>query len=86
MFKNWDGAVEEVALRPGNVLVMFTDGVIEAKNSAADEFGRDRVIQIVRNRLLLKSASLAGTVIQAVQVFSGFRRQDDMTVIVVRVR
>jgi serine phosphatase RsbU (regulator of sigma subunit) len=86
MLENWDGAVREVALRPGNVLVMFTDGVIDAKNSATDEFGGDRLIQIVRNRLSLKPASLAETVIQAAQVFSGFRRQDDMTVVVVRVR
>jgi sigma-B regulation protein RsbU (phosphoserine phosphatase) len=86
MLKNWDGAVEEVALRPGNVLVMFTDGVIDARNSAAADFGGDRLIQIVRNRLFLKPATLAETVIQAVQVFSGFRRQDDMTAVVVRVR
>jgi serine phosphatase RsbU (regulator of sigma subunit) len=86
MLKNWDGAVQEVALKPGNVLVMFTDGVIEAKNSAADDFGRDHLIQIVRNRVFLRPASLAETVIQAVQVFSNFRRQDDMTVVVVRVR
>ena len=86
MLKNWDGAVEEVALRPGNVLVMFTDGVIEAKNTAADDFGSDRLIQVVRNRFYLKPAYLAETVIQAVQVFSGFRRQDDVTVVVARVR
>src|ERR1700676_2937565 len=86
MLENWDGIVDEVALRPGDVLVMFTDGVIEAKNTAADDFGSDRLIQVVRNRFYLKPAYLAETVIQAVQVFSGFRRQDDMTVVVVRVR
>jgi sigma-B regulation protein RsbU (phosphoserine phosphatase) len=86
MLKNWTGTVDEVALRPGDVLVMFTDGVIEAKNPAGDDFGYGRLIQIIRTRFSLKPASLAETVIQAVQVFSDFRRQDDVTVVVVRAR
>src|SRR3984957_2873526 len=84
--KNCDGAVEEVALRPANVLAIFTDGVIDARNSSAAVFGGDRLIRIVWHRLFLKPATLAETVIQAVQVFSGFRRQDDMTAVVVRDR
>jgi sigma-B regulation protein RsbU (phosphoserine phosphatase) len=84
MLKNWNSTVAEVALRPGDVLVMFTDGVTEAKNPAADGFGCNRLIQIIRNRFFLKPAFLAETVIQAVQVFSDFRRQDDVTVMVVR--
>ena len=86
MLKNWNSTVDEVALRPGDVLVMFTDGVTEAKNPAADDFGYDRLVRTIRNCFSLKPASLAETVIQAVQVFSGFRRQDDVTVMVVRVR
>jgi sigma-B regulation protein RsbU (phosphoserine phosphatase) len=86
MLENWNATVDEVALGPGDVLVIFTDGVIEAKNTAADDFGSDRLIQIVRNGFYLKPVYLAETVIQAVQVFSGFRRQDDVTVVVVSVR
>lgn len=86
MLKNWDATVDEVALRLGDVLVMFTDGVIEAKNSAGDDFGSDRLIQIVRNRVYLNPAYLAETVIQAAQAFSGFCRQDDVTAVVVRAR
>ena len=86
MLENWDGIVDEVALKPGNVLVMFTDGVTEAKNPAADDFGYDRLIQTIKNCFSLKPACVAEAVLQAVQVFSGFRRQDDVTVVVVRVR
>jgi serine phosphatase RsbU (regulator of sigma subunit) len=43
-----------VDLKPGNVLVMFTDGVTEAKNPAADEFGYHRLI--IRNCFSLKPA------------------------------
>jgi len=34
MIKNWNCSVDEVDLKPGNLLVMFTDGVTEAKNPA----------------------------------------------------
>jgi len=86
ILKNWSSAVDEVGLRPGDVLVMFTDGVTEAKNPAADDFGCDRLIQIIRNSFSFKAASLAESVIQAVQVFSDFHLQDDVTVMVVRFR
>jgi len=86
VLKDWNCTVDEVDLRPGSVLVMFTDGVVEAKNPAADDFGYERLIQIIRKCFALEPASVAETVIQAVQVFSGFRRQDDVTVAVVRVR
>ena len=86
MLENWDGTVNEVALRPGDVLVMFTDGVTEAKNPAADDFGCGRLIQTIRNSFSFKPASLAESVLQAVQVFSDFRLQDDVTVMVGRFR
>jgi serine phosphatase RsbU (regulator of sigma subunit) len=86
MLENWDATVDEVALRSGDLLVMFTDGVTEARNSAARDFGSDRLIQVIRNRFYLTPAYLAETVIQAVQAFSSFRRQDDITVAVVRAR
>jgi sigma-B regulation protein RsbU (phosphoserine phosphatase) len=86
MLENWKGTVDEAALRPGDVLVMFTDGVTEAKNSAGDDFGCDRLIETVSNHFFVRPALLAETVTQAVQAFSGFRGQDDATVMVIRVR
>lgn len=35
-------------LEPGQALVLYTDGVTEAMNSAGDEYGRDRLIEAVR--------------------------------------
>jgi phosphoserine phosphatase RsbU/P len=58
MTKNWNCSVDEVDLKPGNVLVMFTDGVTEARNPAADEFGYGRLVQIIRACFSLKPASL----------------------------
>src|SRR5918998_1463008 len=35
-------------LDPGDILVLYTDGVTEAMNPAGDEFGRDRLVEAVR--------------------------------------
>ena len=35
-------------IEPGDVFVLYTDGVTEAANPAGDEFGRDRLVQAVK--------------------------------------
>src|SRR6266851_5608011 len=35
-------------IEPGQVLVLYTDGVTEATNRALDEYGRDRLVEAVR--------------------------------------
>ncbi len=37
-----------MTLEPGQVLVLYTDGVTEATNQARDEYGRDRLVEAVR--------------------------------------
>jgi sigma-B regulation protein RsbU (phosphoserine phosphatase) len=37
-----------MTLEPGQVLVLYTDGVTEAMNQARDEYGRDRLVEAVR--------------------------------------
>ena len=36
------------AIEPGEVFVLYTDGVTEAMNSAGEEYGRDRMVEAVR--------------------------------------
>jgi serine phosphatase RsbU (regulator of sigma subunit) len=39
LFKDWDCSIGECNLLPGDVLVLYTDGVTEACNDAGEEFG-----------------------------------------------
>jgi serine phosphatase RsbU (regulator of sigma subunit) len=65
-------------LVPGSRLVMFTDGLTDAQNVAAEEFGEDRLIE------LCGSAADANAFIQVVAEWSaGTEQFDDTTVIVV---
>jgi serine phosphatase RsbU (regulator of sigma subunit) len=42
VFEDWLYEQEEVQLRSGDRLLMYTDGITESRNSAGEEFGGDR--------------------------------------------
>jgi serine phosphatase RsbU (regulator of sigma subunit) len=75
----------ETPISPGDLLVVFSDGVTEAVNSAGDEFGDERLaecLSAVRGR---SAAEALAAVQQAVATFAGVEpARDDMTVMVLR--
>jgi RNA polymerase sigma factor (sigma-70 family) len=42
LFKNWKCAIEEVSLRAGDMLLIYTDGITEAPDLAEEEFGESK--------------------------------------------
>jgi serine phosphatase RsbU (regulator of sigma subunit) len=74
-----------VSLEPGDMLVLYTDGIAERMNASGDFYGSDRIERLV-SRLLDQSAQLVATsVLAEVDAFAGgVPAQDDMTVVVVR--
>ena len=80
-FAELDFQVGRILLEPGQVLVIFSDGVTEARNSDEEEFGEERFRQ-----LLLEHAhdldGLLARVFGAVDAFSGSEPQtDDLTLL-----
>lgn len=74
-----------VALKEGDVIVTFTDGVSEAMNVEGDEFGEERLIAAVRPAPNVASAELITRITAAADSFAGSAPQhDDMTLVVVR--
>jgi phosphoserine phosphatase RsbU/P len=82
----WDCGTEIIKLQPGDVLIIYTDGVTEANNATADEFGEDRLEQVVRRNLSSTPAQLLAAIQRAVQEFSFGEQFDDLTLVVARVR
>jgi serine phosphatase RsbU (regulator of sigma subunit) len=64
-------------LREQDVLLLFTDGVIEATSARNDDFGRERLEQAVRAGLPLDLASLTQGILSSVMDFTGHRQLDD---------
>ena len=77
---------EAIQLDPGDVLIVFSDGVSEAIDVAGEEFGDDRIISCVKARLHLEPAALLDHLLAAVREFSaGTVQRDDVTGLIVRV-
>lgn len=82
-----DSSYEErpIALREGDVLVFYTDGVSEAENENGEQFGEERLEQVARENADRPAADLLAAIVNAVVVWTGERGpSDDLTLIVVR--
>jgi serine phosphatase RsbU (regulator of sigma subunit) len=65
--------------------VLVTDGFIEWANTADDEFGADRLKEVIRRCSALSSASIISELHAAVLKFAGTMPQlDDLTALVVK--
>jgi serine phosphatase RsbU (regulator of sigma subunit) len=69
-------------LIPGDVLVLYTDGVTEACNDAGEEFGEERLIEGLRRYRERSSPALLAAIADEVQQFSTNQQHDDITLIV----
>ncbi len=72
----------EVELRSGDRLVMFTDGLTEARNANDEEFGEERLLNLLRRAKELGATELQQEITRAVNKFSQGELGDDMTMIV----
>lgn len=75
-----------VTLAPGSVVLLYTDGISEPENEDGDEFGSERLAEILRRGPALPGRELCGTIRERVEDFQGDgeRQQDDSTLVVVR--
>lgn len=74
-----------VQLEPGDLLVAFTDGISEPENSYDQEFGEERLIEIVIRESARPANELIETVMEEVVAWTGAGElQDDMTMLVAR--
>ena len=72
-------------LKPGDSLVLFTDGVPEAR-SAQELFGEERLVELVSRSAGLDAGGLAERIEQEVLGFQGQSNSDDLAILVLRVR
>lgn len=76
--------MQTLVLQPGDGIVLYTDGIIEARNSASEMFGCTRLNRLVR-RYPDVPAALVRQIARAVENFSqGVGQSDDLTMVVFR--
>jgi sigma-B regulation protein RsbU (phosphoserine phosphatase) len=86
LMADWTCEEAEVAIAPGDTLVIFSDGVTEARNAREEEFGEARLVEAVVREGPCPVASLPAAIVAAVEGFTGTAQADDLTLLVARGR
>lgn len=80
-------AAKRLRFRPGDVLVMYTDGVVEAMNEQGRQFGRKNLGNAILRCRELSAKEIAEAIRGDVMEFSGRTKQhDDQTVLVMKAK
>jgi serine phosphatase RsbU (regulator of sigma subunit) len=74
----------ELALEPGDRLVLFTDGVSEATDAGGEQVGEERIEELVADSRDLGAHELQRTIVDASASFCAGEPEDDVTLVVVR--
>jgi len=75
----------EMNFKSGDILVMFTDGVIEQNDSDQLEFGEERLIQTVTDSMYESTDKILNSILNNVEKFGyGKKQYDDQTLIILK--
>ena len=79
-------ANENKGLCKGDIIALFTDGIFEAHNAKGEMFGKERIMQIIRNNSKSGAEDILRSVFAAVEKFQGKGEfEDDATMAVIKV-
>jgi serine phosphatase RsbU (regulator of sigma subunit) len=87
--KKFDDIIQQetIQLNPDDTLVLFTDGLPEARNEKGEEFGDERLCQVIRENHNLTAAQIKETVLEEIMNFVGETPlHDDLTFIVMKAK
>jgi sigma-B regulation protein RsbU (phosphoserine phosphatase) len=76
----------EARVSPGDLLVLYSDGVVEAENAAGEQFTEDRLLAAIRENAARPAAAIRDSILNQVRAFlEQGQPQDDLTLVVVRI-
>ncbi len=76
----------EIELKPGDLIVGFTDGISEAMNPKEEEWGEEALLEKLKSILDRSPIEIHDECVAGADRFAdGAKQHDDMTMIVVRV-
>ncbi len=73
-------------IEPGQVIMIGTDGIWEMHNKAGEMFGKEALMEIIRNNQTASARQIVDTVTEALERFRGDEApEDDITLVVIKV-
>ncbi len=86
LFEDWDCEMGERTICSGDMFALYTDGITEAFDHADEEFGEERLVDVLRRNRQRAPAELLDCVVEEVRRFSPREQRDDITMIVAKCR
>ena len=85
MFGEGQFSVNRVQLTPGDILLLYTDGLSEAMDHTDQEYGSGRLCDILHKKDLLAPRDIIAACMEDLATFqAGVPRADDLTIMVIR--
>jgi serine phosphatase RsbU (regulator of sigma subunit) len=85
MFPVAEYEVKEMRLEVGDIALLYTDGITECRDEAGEEYGEERLIEILKKGRKLSAEKLCDKIFDEVDAFGdGTEQMDDMTLVVVK--
>jgi hypothetical protein len=77
--------IDKIKFSPDDVLILFTDGITEARNDKQEEFGYERLKHLVVDNAELAPEKIKEVIVQALYSFCGSNEpNDDFTIIIIK--
>ncbi|MCP4134225.1 MAG: AAA family ATPase [bacterium] len=77
----WKDKDLELHMAAGDTLLLYTDGIIEAKNTENDMFTQDRLMNVIKESGVLSTEGIKEAVLSALK---GYTADDDMTMVILK--
>lgn len=85
MFPSTHYEVKSVSLSPGEMAVLFTDGITESRSEKNEEFNEERLVSFIRKHAKLPAQKIMEKIYEEVGLFaSGCSQMDDMTLVIIK--
>ena len=85
MFESEDFETGNIQLNTGDVLVIFTDGLTEAKNNNHEFYGEKRLMEVIGKNQNLTAEEMLQVILDSVNIFQGkVNQRDDITIVVLK--
>ena len=77
---------KEIQLKDGDIVIMFTDGIVEARNLKENSFGYPRLKKLIKENQAMSGEDLTQEIYTQVKKFSGTAEQhDDLTLVCLKI-
>jgi len=87
VFEDTEFKEAQQKIAPGQIILIATDGIWEARNSKGEMFSKERIQQIIRRNRTGAASEIQDAILDSLQHFQkDAKLEDDMTLVVIKIR